>query len=99
MFYRLPPESERIRMKYKKLKRSFEQSDLFMPESNWLEPSDLPDLSQARVVAIETETRADCLLDKTKKRGPGWFMGTSTSNYVLGVSAAWHGGSIYIPLW
>ncbi len=99
MFYRLPPESERIRMKYKKLKRSFEQSDLFMPESNWLEPSDLPDLSQARVVAFDTETRDDGLLDKTKKRGPGWFMGTSTSNYMLGLSVAWHGGSIYVPLW
>lgn len=87
-------------MKYKKLKRSFEQSDLFMPESNWLEPSDLPDLSQARVVAVDTETHDKGLLDKEHKRGPGWFMGLrQEDNYVLGLSVAWHGGTIYVPLW
>jgi len=69
------------------------QLPLFLPESNWIPPSELPDLrNKVREIAIDTETRDDSL---SSGRGPGWAFG---STKICGVSAAWDGGAFYAPL-
>jgi hypothetical protein len=64
--------------------------------SIWIAPSDLHDLRNVDVVAIDTETCDEGLrLD----RGPGWPW---RGGYVTGISVAWRAESgiraIYIPL-
>lgn len=68
------------------------QQPLFVPESNWVAPTSLPDLSSFGEIALDTETRDDGL---AAGKGPGWVHG---NGWICGVSAAWDGGCIYIPL-
>lgn len=73
------------------MKKHADQLPLFLPESTWITPS-IPDLSAAREVAIDTETRDGGL---SAGRGPGWATG---DGHLCGVSVAWEGGSAYLPL-
>lgn len=67
---------------------------MFIPPphtSMWSPPRELPDLSDARVIAFDTETYDPELLD----RGPGW---ATNNGYVVGVSVAVPGHTWYVPL-
>ncbi len=72
-----------------------QQLPLFMPESSWVRPQELPDLRRAEVVALDRETRDDGL---ATGRGPGWALG---AGYTCGIAVAWREGSAmrstYIP--
>lgn len=63
---------------------------LFEPESNWTAPTDFPDLSGEKIIAIDTETCDPYLLD----RGPGFIRGDAR---VVGISIAIPGRSWYYP--
>jgi DNA polymerase I-like protein with 3'-5' exonuclease and polymerase domains len=67
------------------------QLQLLVPTSDWAPPTDLPTLRQ-QTIALDTETR-DIGLEKGK--GPGWAY---KEGYICGVSVAWRGGSIYVPV-
>lgn len=73
-----------------------QQLPLFMPESSWVPPRELPDLRRADVVALDRETRDDGL---ASGRGPGWAL---QAGYTAGISVAWREGramrSTYIPV-
>lgn len=73
------------------------QRALFLPESSWSPPAELPALAGVDV-AIDTETRDSAL---AHDRGAGWLFDDWWDNgesYLLGVSAAWDGGSLYAPV-
>jgi DNA polymerase I-like protein with 3'-5' exonuclease and polymerase domains len=79
-------------------KPSPDQLPLFVPDSNWQTPKELPDLSRETDVAIDIETRDDLL---AKDRGPGHYQYERTNprtGFICGISAAWRDQSIYIPL-
>lgn len=63
------------------------QSPLFTPSSDWLSPSELPDLRGIKRIALDRETKDDGL---AMKRGPGWAWG---AGHVCGVSVAWREGT------
>jgi DNA polymerase I-like protein with 3'-5' exonuclease and polymerase domains len=66
--------------------------DLLLPHSNWTPPAELPDLSAAKVIAIDVETRDPELLT----RGPGFLPGGS--GYIVGISYHVEGGPTgYLP--
>lgn len=67
------------------------QLPLFDPPTEWKMPTELPDI-RGEIIAVDTETR-DGTLDIG--RGPGWVY---NSGHICGVSAAWSGGSIYVPV-
>ena len=58
-----------------------QQLPLFTPESNWSPPQVLPDLTNAKEIAVDLETRDPDLITK----GPGWATDTGE---VVGVSLA-----------
>lgn len=68
------------------------QLPLFVPDSDWVCPTELPDLTNVRLVALDTETRDDCL---GVGMGPGWH---TKSGFIAGISVAWNNGNIYIPI-
>jgi DNA polymerase I-like protein with 3'-5' exonuclease and polymerase domains len=68
------------------------QLPLFTPTSDWQVPTELPDLRNQKIIALDTETR-DYRLATGKGQG-----GYTKSGYVIGLSLAWETGSIYIPL-
>ena len=69
------------------------QLPLFLPDSDWESPKELPDLrGKIKELALDTETRDDSL---SAGRGPGWAYG---SVKIYGVSIAWDGGSFYAPV-
>lgn len=63
-----------------------------VPSSDWVAPTELPDLRGTGVIAIDTETRDDGL---KYDRGPGWAIGMSR---VVGVSMASKRGKVYVSL-
>ena len=69
------------------------QLGLFRPESDWVPPSELPDLRQHPMVVLDCETR-DMGLERGK--GPGWAFG---QGYICGVSWAAEGTSGYAPIY
>jgi DNA polymerase I-like protein with 3'-5' exonuclease and polymerase domains len=74
------------------------QLPLFPPDSLWVPPKELPDLSQETEIAIDTETRDESL---AKDRGPGFHQyerALPRTGYICGISAAWRDKSVYIPL-
>jgi DNA polymerase I-like protein with 3'-5' exonuclease and polymerase domains len=61
------------------------------PVTGWLPPRDLPNLSAARVIGLDTETKDLALLD----RGPGFVREAA---HVVGVSLATEDRAWYFPL-
>lgn len=63
-----------------------------IPHTGWRPPSEFPNLSAARVIALDTETKDPGL----RASGPGWGRG---SGHLIGVSLAVEGGaSWYFPM-
>ena len=68
------------------------QQVLFKPTSNWVPPEVLPDLSGAKLIAVDTETCDPGLKD----RGPGAVRG---EGHVVGISLATDTGiNCYLPI-
>ena len=67
------------------------QIPLFQPPSEWLPPERIPDLSEAKEIAIDLETNDPGI----RKTGPGWATG---NGYVAGGSIAIEGWKGYFPL-
>ena len=64
---------------------------MFTPKSEWVPPHELPDLSEAKTIAIDVETKDPHL----KTRGPGWPTGEGE---VVGYAVAVDGWKGYIPI-
>lgn len=62
-----------------------------IPDTGWTPPRDFPNLSGARVLALDTETKDPEL----KEHGPGW---ARNKGHVIGVSIATHDASWYFPV-
>tara|TARA_R100001530_G_scaffold37521_1_gene29139 strand:- start:354 stop:2264 length:1911 start_codon:yes stop_codon:yes gene_type:complete len=67
------------------------QMAMFPPVSEWLPPDTFPDITDAKEIAIDVETRDPDL----KTHGPGWARGVGE---VVGVAIAVDGWETYIPL-
>jgi DNA polymerase I-like protein with 3'-5' exonuclease and polymerase domains len=67
------------------------QIPLFQPDSEWVPPEKIPNLSDATEIAIDLETYDPDL----KTLGPGW---TSGNGYVVGVAIAVEGWKGYFPM-
>jgi DNA polymerase I-like protein with 3'-5' exonuclease and polymerase domains len=68
------------------------QPSLFTPETDWLPPTSLPELSQFKEVAIDLETYDPLLMS----HGPSWaFEG---QGYVTGIAIATEKFAIYLPI-
>jgi len=68
------------------------QQILFTPSSNWCPPETLPDLSGAKLIAVDTETCDPNL----RQRGPGAVRG---DGHVVGISIATDNGiNCYLPI-
>ena len=67
------------------------QMHMFAPKSEWVPPHDLPDLTQAKRIAIDVETRDPNI----KANGPGWATGDGE---VVGYAIATDIWSGYIPI-
>lgn len=79
-------------------KPSPDQLPLFTPQSSWVPPSELPDLSNVPELALDVETRDDKL---AHKKGPGFYQfnrADVSTGFITGISAAWGNQSIYIPV-
>lgn len=69
---------------------TFTQTPLFPTESSWKLPRDLPNLSAAKEIGLDTETRDPQLIEK----GPG----VRRDGYIVGISVAVsEGQSWYLP--
>lgn len=77
------------------------QMPLIVPDSSWVRPTELPDLTNVGDTALDTENLDNGL---NGGRGPGWAFPNNeeTGGHMAGVSAAWFQGnelkSIYVPL-
>ena len=67
------------------------QMAMFTPKSEWIPPMELPDLTGAKKIAIDVETRDPDL----KTNGPGWATGNGE---VVGYAIAVDDWSGYIPI-
>ena len=67
------------------------QMAMFPPKEEWVPPSELPDLTDAKTIAIDVETRDPEL----KTHGPGWARGVGE---VVGYAIATEGWSGYLPV-
>ena len=68
------------------------QVPLFQKKIEWVPPEKIPDLSDAKEIAIDLETRdigLNCNL------GPGW---ATNKGYVIGVAIAVEGWEGYFPI-
>ena len=81
------------------LKKNFHnggtQLPLFMPDTTWSAPEELPALTNVEEVVVDCETKDDGL---RSGRGPGW---ATKAGYVCGLAIAWKeeaNKSIYIPI-
>jgi DNA polymerase I-like protein with 3'-5' exonuclease and polymerase domains len=64
---------------------------LFQPPSEWVAPTEYPNLKGAREIAIDLETRDPDL----ERLGPGWPM---RNGEIIGVAVAVDGGQWYFPI-
>ena len=62
-----------------------------IPETGWLPPTEFPNLSGAKVIGFDTETKDPELLTA----GPGWARGRG---HIIGVSIAVPGKAWYFPI-
>ena len=67
------------------------QMAMFTPKTEWVPPAELPDLSSAKRIAIDVETRDPDI----KTMGPGWATGNGE---VVGYAIATDDWSGYIPV-
>ena len=67
------------------------QQPLFSPNSEWLPPETLPDLSSAKRIAVDLETKDPEL----RHSGPGWATG---NGYTTGIAIATDNWSGYLPI-
>ena len=67
------------------------QIPLFQPPSEWIPPEKIPDLTEAKEIAIDLETYDP----RIKELGPGWVRG---DGHILGVAIAVEGWKGYFPL-
>ena len=67
------------------------QTPLITPETNWCAPDSLPDLSSAKRIAVDLETKDPSLLSS----GPGWATG---DGFVTGIAIATDSWSGYLPI-
>jgi len=67
------------------------QGNLFPVASEWIPPEKIPNLSEAKEIAIDLETYDPHLMDL----GPGWVKG---DGYILGVAIAVEGWKGYFPI-
>ena len=67
------------------------QMAMFPPKTEWIPPSELPDLSQAKEIAIDVETRDPNL----KQLGPGW---ARKDGEIVGYAVATSEWSGYVPV-
>ena len=67
------------------------QMAMFAPKSEWIPPLELPDLTAAKTIAVDVETKDPNL----KKNGPGWATGDGE---VVGYAIATENWSGYIPI-
>ena len=67
------------------------QIPLFQPPSEWTPPERLPDLSDAKEIAIDLETHDPNI----KETGPGWAVG---NGYIAGIAIAVEGWKGYFPI-
>lgn len=73
-----------------------QQLGLFIPDSSWARPGELPDLRRCTEVALDRETKDDGL---AAERGSGW---PYRAGYTAGISVAWYEGTrlraAYFPM-
>jgi len=67
------------------------QMAMFAPKSEWVPPAELPDIFDAKQIAIDVETRDPNI----KSNGPGWPTGDGE---VVGYAIAVDGWAGYIPI-
>ena len=67
------------------------QMAMFTPKSEWVPPHELPDITGAKSIAIDVETKDPNL----KTKGPGWPTGDGE---VVGYAVAVDGWKGYIPI-
>ena len=67
------------------------QMHMDTPKSEWVPPAELPDIFDAKQIAIDVETRDPNI----KTNGPGWATG---DGYVVGYAIAVDGWFGYIPI-
>ena len=67
------------------------QMAIFAPKSEWVPPAELPDIFDAKQIAIDVETRDPHI----KSKGPGWPTGDGE---VVGYAIAVDGWAGYIPI-
>lgn len=67
------------------------QMAMFTPKSEWVPPHELPDLTDAKTIAIDVETKDPNI----KTKGPGWPTGDGE---VVGYAVAVDGWKGYIPI-
>lgn len=63
-----------------------------MPETGWVAPSSVPDMSRHDTVAVDIETRDDGLKNDL---GPGWVYGLG---YITGVALSGGDERVYLPV-
>lgn len=62
-----------------------------IPETGWRAPTEFPNLSSAKIIAFDTETKDPSL----KTKGPGW---ARHDGNIIGASIAVEGASWYFPI-
>ena len=67
------------------------QMAMFAPKSEWVPPLELPDLTSAKKIAIDVETKDSNL----KNNGPGW---PTKDGYIVGYAIAVDDWSGYLPV-
>jgi DNA polymerase I-like protein with 3'-5' exonuclease and polymerase domains len=67
------------------------QSPLFTPTSEWIPPDSFPNLSAAKEIAIDLETRDENM----ETKGPGW---PTKDGYIVGYAVAVEGWEGYYPV-
>lgn len=73
-----------------------DQLPLIVPDSDWVCPTELPDLRRVGEIGLDTENKDDGL---AQGRGPGWVY---KAGHVCGVGVSWRQGrelkKIYVPV-
>jgi DNA polymerase I-like protein with 3'-5' exonuclease and polymerase domains len=67
------------------------QQPMFTPNSDWVPPDTLPDLSSAKRIAVDLETKDPDL----RLSGPGWATG---NGHITGIAVATDNWSGYLPI-